>query len=218
MATQGAQTTPLGTQSGDEGQQGGQGGDAQALPDDTKQGGDQGGTGAPVGGDQNDNSGDGHSVDTLPKWAQGLIKDLREEAAGHRVKRKEDAEQARREALSEKEREIEDARNEERERLSSEFESQIIRTQAEAALASAKIVNPSKSIKLLDLDDLKINDEGEVEGLSDAVKQLKEDYPNLVESSSTNPNVGGGDGGNAPKGKTNMDDLLRAGFQARRGF
>lgn len=212
MAQQ-TQTTPQsGTEPSGEGQQGGQGNNSETLPNEGQQGGTEGGT--PV---EETEAPEG-DMSKLPKWAQNYIGKLRNEAADHRVKAKNKAEEARREALSEQERAIEDAVNAEREKLLGEFESKIVRTQAEAALAQAKIVNPAKSIKLLDLDELKVNDEGEVEGLEAAVKQLKKDYPNLVESSRTDPNVGGGDGDNAPKGKTNMDDVLRRGFNARRGI
>lgn len=55
----------------------------------------------------------------------------------------------------------------------------LVNKAAKAALLAAGASKPDRLIKLIDHDELDIDDDGEVEGLDDAIEELKEDYPEL---------------------------------------
>lgn len=129
--------------------------------------------------------GRGGSIESLPKWAQEEIRKTREEAARRRVEAKEREEKARLEAMSEAERAVEEARIAERVK----FEEQLISLAARGALAEAGVENPARSVRLLNLDSVEIDDHGEIRGLDEAVQELISEFPVLVKKG-TNPGVG----------------------------
>lgn len=63
----------------------------------------------------------------------------------------------------------------------------VVKTAARAAFASAGLVLPdgkadavmSRALRLLDLDDLEISDDGEVEGLDEQIQEIKSDFPEM---------------------------------------
>lgn len=129
--------------------------------------------------------GRGGSIESLPKWAQEEIRKTREEAARRRVEAKEREEKARLEAMSETERAVEEARTAERVK----FEEQLVSVAARGALAEAGVENPARSVRLLNLDSVEINDHGEIKGLDEAIQALVTEFPVLVKKG-TNPGVG----------------------------
>lgn len=195
MATENTPTTPVGTEQNPTGQQG--------APTTSNE---------PVGNEPapnpgNDGGGDGgRTIDKLPKWAQDHIKEIRQEAASYRTKAKEIEERQRKEQLSEDERKIEEAVNEATTAQRTKFNEQLKRIEAQRALAEAKIINPQRSLRLIDLDKVTVDDEGNIKGLEEEIEALKEDYPNLVEGGNTNPDVR--TEGNPPK-TTDMNEVLR---------
>lgn len=84
----------------------------------------------------------------------------------------------------------------------------VVRSAARAAFASAGLVLPAKNadaalarvLKLLDVDDLEISDDGEVDGLSEQVEEIKTDFPELFTASGKS-RAGRVDG--ADRGQTN---------------
>ncbi len=58
----------------------------------------------------------------------------------------------------------------------------VVKTAARAALAEAGALKPERLIKLLDMDELEIDDDGDVVGLEDEILALKKDYPEFFES------------------------------------
>lgn len=59
----------------------------------------------------------------------------------------------------------------------------LVNKAAKAALLAAGASKPDRLIKLIDHDELDIDDDGEVDGLDDAIEELKEDYPELFKTS-----------------------------------
>lgn len=153
--------------------------------------------------------GDGgqRSIDKLPKWAQGLIKDTRAEAAKYRTRAKEIEEQKRLEQLSEDDRRIEEAVNAKTQELTSQFEQRLVTAEAQRALSEANIINPQRSLRLLDLDNVSVDDDGNIKGLDKEIEQLKEDFPNLVQGANTNPEVH--TTGDSTGKSVDMNDVLR---------
>lgn len=192
MATETQTTSEVGT---DATKQNESGGENSVIPDADSSKTSQDGTDGGADG--------GRSIETLPQWAQKEIKTVREEAARRRVEAKNAEEKARLDAMSEQEKAIERVRSEERSRT----DSLLINLSVEAALAKADIINPEKSGRLLDLDDVRVNDQGKIEGLDAAVATLIEDFPNLVAGSNTNPALG--NRGSGLPVATSMNDVIR---------
>lgn len=157
--------------------------------------------------------GDGRSIEALPKWAQKVITDTRSEAAKYRTQLREEQEKERKAQLSEEERVREEAAEAARQEERTRFEKVLIDQQARAALAQNHIMNPDHTVKLLDLSDVEVDDDGNVKGLSAKVEALKKDFPALVEGGSTNPNLGDR-GGNTPAKPTMNDAIRRAAGRA----
>lgn len=65
----------------------------------------------------------------------------------------------------------------------------------------------SRARRLIDMDDIAVNDDGELEGLSDQIAELKNEYPELFAAAATNRRVGrpGGQGGNGGGANTKKD-------------
>lgn len=155
-----------------------------------------------------DGDGDGgRSIDKLPKWAQEHIRETRAEAAKYRTKAKEVEEAKRLEQLSEDDRRVEEAVTEALSAERQKFETRIVRTEAKRALAEAKIINPERSLRLLDLDNLTVEEDGTIKGLDKEIEALTADYPNLVQGANTNPEVN--TTGDSTGRSTDMNDVLR---------
>lgn len=158
----------------------------------------------------NDNGGSGdggRTIDKLPKWAQEHIREIRQEAANYRTKAREYEEQQRQEQLSDDEKKVEQAVAEALSAEREKFTERIKRTEAQRALAEAKIINPQRSLRLIDLDKVTVEDDGTLKGLDEEIEALKNDYPNLIEGGNTNPEVH--TQGNSTGTSTDMNDILR---------
>lgn len=86
----------------------------------------------------------------------------------------------------------------------------IVRSEVKAA-AAGKLTDPADAVRFLDLDDFKVDDDGEVDAkaVGKAIDQLLKDKPYLA-AGSTRPS-GDGDGGprGTPGNGTDMNQLLR---------
>lgn len=92
---------------------------------------------------------------------------LQRENAALRKKNETDGERLQREA---------------EEAASKKYKPVAMKAAAKSALVAAKVKgNPDRALRLLDLDDLDINEENDVEGLDEAVDILKSEYPELFD-------------------------------------
>lgn len=195
MADEAPTTAPVGTETTGDGQQGGQDGvPVTEETQDTPKGGDDGGSGE-------------RSIEHLPKWAQDHIKELRSEAASWRTKLREQEEQQELSQMSEVERQVAEARKEAEQQALERARSQMTKVAARAKLAEEQIVNPSdRTLRLLDLDNVTVDEDGTVSGLDEAVEALKADYPTLKKGSTTNPDLGNRQPTERP---ADMNDVIR---------
>lgn len=193
MADETAQTTPVGTEPKAQVQQGEPNSNEPTFNAQATDDGD--------GGDG------GRSIDRLPKWAQEHIRETRAEAAKYRTRAKEIEEAKRKEQLSEDERKIEEAVSANTQELTSKFEQRLINAEAKRALSEAKIINPQRSLRLLDLDNVSVDDDGNIKGLDKEIEQLTKDFPNLVQGANTNPEVT--TTGDSTGRSTDMNEVLR---------
>lgn len=71
----------------------------------------------------------------------------------------------------------------------------VVRTAARAAFAEAGLVLPkgkadatmARALRLLDVDDLEINEDGDVEGLEEQIEEIKLDFPDLFATQQRKP-------------------------------
>lgn len=130
------------------------------------------------------------SIDSLPDWAQDHIKSLRSEAASWRTKLREAEQKRDEETMTEFERQIDAARTEAEQSAWQKAQNQMIRVAARSKLVEEGIVNPNdRTLRLLDLDNVAVGEQGEVSGLEEAIENLKADYPTLKKGQ-TNPDLG----------------------------
>lgn len=140
--------------------------------------------------------------------------------AAEKASRKAEAELAdlRKQSMSEQERAVVEAREQARTEALAEANRRIINAEVKAA-AAGKLANPKLGTRLLDLDQFKVDDEGnvDVEAISAAIDGLLEAEPYLA-AGATPRTPGSADGGprGAPKTVTDMDALLRAAVQGRK--
>jgi len=194
MGNEATETGKVGTQTQTEDQPGNEGGSSVEK-------GSQGSTQA--GGTES-----GRGLDGLPKWAQDLIRDTRSEAANYRTKLREKESELEKAGLDENQKAIKEAEEQATKQALSKANERIKMAEARSALAQAKIVNPKdQTLRLLDLSQVEVDDNGNVSGLDQAVEALKTDYPNLVEGATTNPSLG-----NRPpeENKPDMNQTIRA--------
>lgn len=154
-----------------------------------------------------DASGGSGGVESLPKWAQEHIRELRGEAAGYRTQLRETQKEMERVNLDDNERAIEEAKDAARREAEESFNERLKQAEARSVLAQNRIVNPNdKTLQLLDLSSVEVDDTGRVSGLDKAVEALKKEYPSLIEGSNTNPNLGNEEPSPQP---VSMNDLIR---------
>jgi hypothetical protein len=78
------------------------------------------------------------------------------------------------------------------------FKPLLVRQAAKAAFAAAGLASGtglSRALKLLDVDDLVVGDDGEVEGLDEQIDEIRQDFPGLFEAKSAGRHPGRVDGG-----------------------
>lgn len=59
------------------------------------------------------------------------------------------------------------------------WKGRVVKQAAKAALATAGAEKPERLLRLVDIDSLDVDDDGEVDGLDDEIDRLREDYPEL---------------------------------------
>lgn len=88
------------------------------------------------------------------------------------------------------------------------YKPMVVKAQARAAFAEAGLKGDSvaRVVRLLDLDDLDIDDEGSVTGLNEQIEEIKQDFPELfaatANSTGTTRRTSRVDGANKPAGST----------------
>lgn len=109
---------------------------------------------------------------------------------------------------SDDEKAIETARAEARNEAMSEANSRLIRSEARAA-ASGKLADPSLITKLGDLDDIEVDDDGNVDtdALAEAIDNVLESYPSLAAQRSNPGKFDSARGKKRPGKKYTRDDL-----------
>jgi hypothetical protein len=96
--------------------------------------------------------------------------------------------------------------------------SRIVKAEARGALATAGVAKDrvARAVGLLDLKGIDVDDDGEVDGLDDAIDALKQEWPELFpaerkrRTSTTGDDDRDGDAGKRAKGKPSTDELQAA--------
>ncbi len=102
--------------------------------------------------------------------ARKALKDMQSQLDQLKRANEDESEKAQREAAEKATKEIE-----------GRYKPIVVRTSARAALVGAGVTDDkvARLIKLMDLDDIEIDDDGEVSGVTEQVAALQEDYPEL---------------------------------------
>jgi hypothetical protein len=117
---------------------------------------------------------------------QAKLKKANAEAKRHRLA----AKQTGAKAETDVEKAVEAARGE----VEAKYKPLVVRTAAKAALAEAGLIGkPDRLLKLLDMDAIDIDDEGDIDGLEDQIKELRADYPDLFQKRTRAGRVNGAD-------------------------
>ncbi len=110
------------------------------------------------------------------KAAQDKLKKANAQAAAHR----KEADELKRKGESETETKAREAAENASKAAESTWKPRIVKQAARAALAEAGLTGtPDRLLRLVDVDAVEIDDEGEISGLDDQIKALKKDYPEL---------------------------------------
>lgn len=115
---------------------------------------------------------------TEAEWraTQEKLKKANGQAAAHR----KEADELKRKGETEAEANARKAREEADANASKTWKPRIVRQAARAALVEAGLTGaPDRLLKLVDVDQVEVDDEGEVTGLDEQIKGLKKDYPEL---------------------------------------
>lgn len=117
------------------------------------------------------------------KRTQAALKKANEEGKRHRLRNKE-LEEAARTGESEHERALREAR----EQGETRFRTPLVKAAAKAALAEAGISGPAERVlRLLDLDVLSVDDDGDVVGLDGEIDRVKGEYPEFFQVAKPKP-------------------------------
>lgn len=118
------------------------------------------------------------------------LKKANHEAAKYRHELKELREQTE----SEQEKALRQAREEAANEAKQEYVQLVARAEAKAKLREAGVTgNIDRLIKLIEFDELEVNEDGGVDGLDDQINGLKEDYKELFDKTRSAPKVDAGD-------------------------
>jgi hypothetical protein len=181
-------------------------------------------------GDGGDDGDDGDAGGDDPKDVEGLKKALDAERAARTQAEKDSKKNAR--AIKDLNKEIdrikassatdeekkaaeirEGAAKEERERLAKPIKRAAIR-----AGASGRLANPAVAVRLVDLDDIEIDDDGEVDedSVKAAIDRILEEMPDLKAKGAAKSGADTGSGKNGGGGEQDMNDLLRQAVTGRK--
>lgn len=171
------------------------------------------GTQPPAGTAQAQAAGAGEGNDQPESISLEEAKKLRSEAAGlrRRLKDLETEDETRRQAsLSDHEKALEKARQDSAAEVAGRFHVAIRRSEVRAALSAAG-VQPGMielAAKADDFSSLKVNDEGEVEGLSTALDAFRKKMPALFQPAARPTSFDGGPRG-TPASTNDMNAVIR---------
>ncbi len=120
-------------------------------------------------------------------------------------------EELRKASQTDQEKALEAARTEGRTEALSTANVRLLKAEIKVA-AQGKLADPTDAVALLDLSKFEVNDDGDVDtkAISSAIDELVEQKPHLA-AKATRPRGDGGGGprGDAPEGKSSMNELIR---------
>lgn len=125
-----------------------------------------------------DDKGKAWTPPTEAEWKaqQEKLKKANGQAAAHR----KEADDLKRKGETEAEANARQAREEAEASASKAWKPRIVKQAARAALVEAGLTGaPDRLLKLVDVDQVEVDDDGEVSGLDDQIKALKKEYPEL---------------------------------------
>lgn len=128
---------------------------------------------------------DAYTAPTEAEWrkTQAALKKANEDGKRHRLRNKELEEASRA-----NETEHEKALREEREKGEGRFRAPLVKAAAKAALAEAGVSGPAdRVLRLLDLDGLSVDDEGDVIGLDGEIDRIRGEYPEFFQNAKMKP-------------------------------
>lgn len=152
---------------------------AQAADDsgDTDQ--DNNTTGATEEGD--DNSTESKLKDTVDRSEFTKVVKERQDAKKRLREAEKELEKVKRQTESESEKAKREAREKAVAEIEGKYKPLVVRTSAEAELVASGVAKDkvSRMVKLMDLDDLQVDEDGNVDGITAEVTRLQEEYPEL---------------------------------------
>lgn len=162
--------------------------------------------------DDNEDEAAEYTPPTKEEWdkVQAALKKANDEAKKRRLRQKQKA--------SDKDGDAPDV-DKVREETEVKWKTRVIRAEARGALAGAGVEpgKVAKALRLLDMDEIDVDDEGEVDGLDDQIEELKEEFPELFapkhDAASHGrrvPRVNGAGKTGTPKAKSSADLLAGA--------
>lgn len=142
------------------------------------------------------------SVDALPEWAQQIVRDARSEAAKYRtqVREYEQAQLTEQERMQQRIADLEA----ENERLSHTARDTLVRSEVTSVASRLGVIDPEAAYRLIDVEQLSYDDDGNPTDVEAAVKELIQQRPYLA------PN-GSGDAGarRESSAQRDMNTILR---------
>lgn len=86
----------------------------------------------------------------------------------------------------------------------------VVKQAARAALAEAGLVkNPNRLLRMLDMDDIDVSEDGEIDGLDEQIRDFKKEFPEFFGRRSPRDVDGGDKGSRASRGKGSADLIAR---------
>lgn len=118
---------------------------------------------------------------TKEEWAKttALLTKANAEAKRRRLAAKEVAAKAKKKSADDDEGDDDDEQERRDAETETKWKGRVVKSSAKAALATAGAEKPERLLRLVDVDSLDVDDDGEVEGLDDEIDRLKEEYPEL---------------------------------------
>lgn len=111
---------------------------------------------------------------------QAAIKKANNESKKHRLKLKEYIDNATSTGTGANEVELEKVRIESAEKESKKWKARTVREAAKAALLEVGVTSdPGKLVRLVDINLVDVDDEGEITGLDEQIEEIKDEYPEL---------------------------------------
>lgn len=134
----------------------------------------------------------------------------RRDAERRAKEREEELEQLRRSQMDEQERAVADARDEGKKEATAAVNTRLVSAEVRAAAAKKGLTDPADAVRLLDLDQFDVDDNGDVDAsaIEAALTALVESKPYLTSGSATPPPPGIDQGARTPApGQTDPEKL-----------